>query len=84
MLGGEAKSEGKPAEEIKIVLGCCRILNFTSTAYGVWLTPKVIRIYKTIRRDDVGKIQFNYCELDYTHEPDPIPGKVVPSKSRCL
>ena len=64
---GECKSGSIDAEELKVTLGCCRILNYSPIAFGILFTEQFVRVYKLIRRDDAGEIvvrhlEYTYCE----------------------
>ena len=61
---GECQSGPMAAEDLKLTLGACRILNYRKTAYALLLTDTKLKIMQFRRADEAGEVQMR----DFIHE----------------
>ena len=63
-LVGECQSGALDAEDVKLTLGGCRVLNYSKKAFTFLLTESKLKIMKMTREDDVGSVH----QFDFIHE----------------
>ena len=66
-LVGEAKSDSQESKRVKVVLGACRILNYSPVSFGIMLSETMMRLLKLKYIKERGVIEIRnldtvYCE----------------------